>query len=249
MECFQNHFMRPVLPSYQSQIKTLTKSKTSTSQYLWSIPIQKFLTLAHQIRRRQWQPTPVLLPGKSHGRRSLVGSSPQGCKESDTTERLHFHFSLSCIGKGNGNPLQCSCLENPRDGGAWWAAVYGVTQSWTRLKWLSSSRSMTSNTEHPSVQFSSVTQSCSTLCDPMDCSTPGLPVHHQLPEFTQTHVHWVGDAIQPSHPLSSPSPPVLNLSQHQGLFKWVSSLHQVTKVLEFQLQHQFFQWIFRTDCL
>ena len=86
-----------------------------------------------------WQPTPVLLPGKSHGWRSLVGCIPWGCKESDTTERLHFHFSLSCIGEGNGNPLQCSCLENPRDGGAWWAAVYGVTQSRTRLKRLSSS--------------------------------------------------------------------------------------------------------------
>ena len=85
-------------------------------------------------------------------------------------------------------------------------------------------------------QFSSVTQSCLTLCNPMDCSTPGLPVHHQLPESTQTHVHWVGDAIQPSHPLFSPSPPAFDLSQHQGLFKWVSSLHQVTKVLEFQLQ-------------
>ena len=81
--------------------------------------------------RRQWQPTPVLLPGKSHGRRSLVGCSPWGREESDTTERLHFHFSLSCIGEGNGNPLQCSCLENPRDGGAWWAAIYGVTQSWS----------------------------------------------------------------------------------------------------------------------
>ena len=85
-------------------------------------------------RRRQWYPTPVLLPGKSHGRRSLVGCSPWGRKESDITERLHFHFSLSYIGEGNGNPLQCSCLENPRDGGAWWAAVYGVAQSWTRLK-------------------------------------------------------------------------------------------------------------------
>ena len=85
-------------------------------------------------RRRQWHPTPVLLPGKSHGWRSLVGWSPWGHKESDTTERLHFHFSLSRIGEGNGNPLQCSGLENPRDGGAWWAAVYGVTQSQTRLK-------------------------------------------------------------------------------------------------------------------
>ena len=86
------------------------------------------------IGRRQWHPTPVLLPGKSHGWRSLVGCSPWGREESDKTEQLHFHFSLSCIGEGNGNPLQCSCLEIPRDGGAWWAAVYGVTQSRTRLK-------------------------------------------------------------------------------------------------------------------
>ena len=87
-----------------------------------------------------------------------------------------------------------------------------------------------------SFQFSSVTRSCPTLSDPMNRSTPGLPVHHQLPEFTQTHVHQVGDAIQPSHPLSSPSPPALHLSQHKGLFHWVDFLHQVAKVLEFQLQ-------------
>ena len=84
-------------------------------------------------RRRQWHPAPVLLPGKSHGWRSLVGCSPWGCEESDMTERLHFHFSLSCIGEGNGNPLQYSCLENPRDGGAWCAAVHGVAKSQTRL--------------------------------------------------------------------------------------------------------------------
>ena len=100
-----------------------------------------------------------------------------------------------------------------------------------------------------SVQFSSVAQSCPTLCDPMDCSMPGLPVHHQLPEFTQTHVHWVSDAIQLSHPLSSPSPPAFYLSQHQVLFQWVSSSHQVAKVLEFQLQHQSFQWTPRMDVL
>ena len=88
------------------------------------------------------------------------------------------------------------------------------------------------------MQFTSVAQSCLTLWHPMDCSMPGLPVHHQILAFTQTHVHWVGDAIQPSHPLSSPSPPNFNLSQHHGLFKWVNSLHQVAKVLEFQLQHQ-----------
>ena len=97
------------------------------------------------------------------------------------------------------------------------------------------------------IQFSSVTQSYLTFCDPMSRSTPGILVHHQLPEFTQTQVHWVGDAIQPSHPLSSPSPPAFNLSQ--SLFKWVSSSHQVAKVLEFQLQHQSFQWTPRTDLL
>ena len=100
-----------------------------------------------------------------------------------------------------------------------------------------------------SVKFSSVSQSCLTPCDPMDRSTPGLAAHHQLPDSTQTHVHQVSDAIQPSHPLSSPSPAALNLSQHQGLFKWVSSSHQVAKVLEFQLQHQSFQWTLRTDLL
>ena len=100
-----------------------------------------------------------------------------------------------------------------------------------------------------SVQFSSVAQSCLTLCDPMNHSTPGLLIHHQLPEFTQTHVHRVGDAIQPSHPLSSPSPPVPNPSQHQRLFQWVNSSHEVAQVLEFQLQHQSFQWTPRTDLL
>ena len=99
----------------------------------------KLLKITNYYRRRRWHPTPVPLPGKSHGRRSLVGCGPWGREESGTTERLHFHFSLSCIGEGNGNPRQCSCLENPRDGGAWWAAVYGVAQSRTRLKQLSSS--------------------------------------------------------------------------------------------------------------
>ena len=151
--------------------------------------------LYHNFRRRQWQPTPVLLPGKSHGRGSLVSCSPWGRKESDMTEQLHFHFSLSCTGEGNGNPLQCSCLENLRDGGAWWAAIYGVTQNQTRLKRLSSSSSSPyrvttdftvynsfafskrSNSwnhivcQFSSVQFISVAQSCPTLCDPMNCST------------------------------------------------------------------------------
>jgi len=107
-------------------------------------------------------------------------------------------------------------------------------------------RQCNTTTQH---QFTSIAQSCPTLFDPMDGSMPGFPVHHQISELAQTHVHWVGDAIQPSHPLSSPSPPALNLSHHQGLFQWVSSSHQVAKVLELQLQHQSFQWIFRTDLL
>ena len=154
----------------------------------------------------------------------------QGVAELDTTEQLHFHFSLSCIGEGNGNPLLCSCLENPRDRGAWWAAIYGVAQSRTRLKRLSSSILWNNHAyftaisdgfillqsqddphqiNHPKgngkndkcslsklglipcpfPQFSSVAQSCPTLCNSMDCSRPGLQVHHQLPEFTQTHDH------------------------------------------------------------
>ena len=102
---------------------------------------------------------------------------------------------------------------------------------------------------NPSVQFSSVAQSCPTLCDPMNCSTPGLPVHHQLPEFTQTRVHQVSGAIQPSHPLSSPSPPAPNPSQHQSLFQQVNSSHDVAKVLEFQLQHHSLQRNPRADLL
>ena len=105
------------------------------------------------------------------------------------------------------------------------------------------------NFSDPRIQFSSVAQSCPTFCDPMDCRMAGLPIHRQLPEFTQTHIHWVGAALPPSHLLSSPSPPAFNLSQHQDLFQGVSSSHQAAKVLEFQFQHQSFQWIFRTDFL
>ena len=121
------------------------------------------------------------------------------------------------------------------------------------LPQIQTSRSMeqTGELRRKFIQFTSVAQSCPTLCDPMNRSMPGLPggLHHQISEITQTHVHRVGDAIQPSHLLSSPSPHSFNLSQHQGFFKWVSSLHQVAKGLEFQLQHQSFQWIFRTDFL
>ena len=127
--------------------------------------------------------------------------------------------------------------------------VYWIPQTpmWWRILVPRSAGSL--NTQKGAVQFSSVAQSCPTLCNPMDCSTPGFPVHHQFLKLAQTHIHQVVDAIQPSHPLSSPSPPAFNLSQIQGLFKWVSSSHQVAKVLAFQLQHRSFQRIFRTDVL
>ena len=134
----------------------------------------------------------------------------------------------------------------------WW---WWCFQSWMSWIWISAPKRnsyltlSTSISRFNQFQFSSIAQSCLTLCNPINHGMPGLPVHYQLPEFTQTHVHWVSNAIQPSHPLSSPSPPALNLSQHQGLYKWVSSLHQVPKVLEFQLQHQSFQWTCRTDLL
>ena len=145
-------------------------------------------------QRRHWQPILVLLPGNCYGWRSLVGCSPWGHEESDMTEKLHFHFSLSCIGEGNGNPLQCSCLENSRDGVAWWAAIYGVAQSWTRLMWLSSSssrviwtyrfeitnsiwdsnRSWTPNTEPGPGGGGLVAKSCLTLATPwtVACQAP-----------------------------------------------------------------------------
>ena len=133
------------------------------------------LTISILRRRRQWHPTPVLLPGKSHGRRSLVGCNPWGREELDTTEQLHFHFSLSCIGEGNGNPLQCSCLENPRDGGAWRTAVYGVAQSQTRLKRLSSSSVLRESKANLYKML--VTQSYPTLFNPMDYRPPGSSAH------------------------------------------------------------------------
>ena len=153
---------------------------------------------------------------------------------------LHFHTVYWAGGFSKAFEIAAApplLPEEPMDGRAWRATVHGFAESWTWLR------------NFITIQFSSVAQSRPALCDPMNRSTPGLPVHHQLPEPTQTHVHWVGDAIQPSYPLLSPSPPALNLSQHQDLFKWVSSSHQVAKVLEFELQHQSFQWIFRTDFL
>ena len=136
------------------QFPDLISKPGKNSGYHLSLVSSPFYPLSHpsffmedsmSLWRRQWHPTPVFLPGKSQGWRSLVGCNPWGRWGSDMTERLRFHFSLSCIGEGGGNPLQCSCLENPRDRGAWWAAVYGVAWSWTQLKWLSSSNSSMMN--------------------------------------------------------------------------------------------------------
>ena len=140
------------------------------------------------------------------------------------------------------------CLQCRRLGFDPWVRKIPWRKEWlpTPVFWLREFRGQRSLS---SVQFSSVTQSCLTLCDPMDCSTSGPPVRCQHPEFTQTHVHWVGDAIQPSHPLLSPSPPAPNPSQHQSLLQWVNSLHEVAKVLKFQLQNQIYQWTPRTDLL
>ena len=157
------------------------------------------MVLSIQSRRRQWHLTPVLLPEKSHGRRSLVGCSPWGLEASDTTEQLHFHFSLSCSGEGNGSPPQCSCLENPRDGGAWWAAFYGVAQSQTRLMQLSSS--------------SSSIQSCSYLYNfrtfsPRLKETPSFKLHthssqaQSNAQFLPRWVFWEWENIMDSLPLS-----------------------------------------------
>ena len=138
-----------ILVNHSNYLKSLDKICQCMFLYFYGYNYLRSLSFQIQLlfqsdalvisRRRQWHPTPRLLPGKSHGRKSLVGCSPWGRKELDRTERLHFHFSLSCIGEGNGNPLQCSCLENPKDGRPWWAAIYGVAQSHTRLKRLSSS--------------------------------------------------------------------------------------------------------------
>ena len=170
-----------------------------------------------------------------------TGACPWGRKESDTTEWHQFHFPhllLFSVYKRNWH----SDPDKTIRGGT--SLPSSRTPSFPIKLY-----SLLQQKKKKGIQFSSVTQSCPILCDPMNRSIPGLPVHHQLPESTQNHVHWVGDAIQPSHPLSFPSPPALNRSQHQGLFKWVSSSHQVAKVLELQLQNQSYQWIPRSDLL
>ena len=146
--------------------------------------------------RREWQPTPVFLPRELHGQRSLAGCNPWDCKQLDTTEQFHFHIIKKVIWQ-----MKLSFTNLPRRLEMQIQVCFTLKPCFYY--------SITSFS-----QFSSVAQSCPALCNP----TPGLPVHHQLPEFTQTHVHRVGDAIQPSHPLSSPSPPAPNPSQHQSLF-------------------------------
>ena len=171
------------------------------------------------------------------------------------------------------NDIKCNIAWEPGMLGPWikanWKWSNRRRQEWIELKWTGMSEfnsddhytyycgqeSLRNNGVAIIVnnrvwnEFSSVAQPCPTLCDPMNRSMSVLPVHHQLPEFTQTHVHWVSDAIQPSHPLLSTSPPAPSPSQHQGLSQWVNSLHEVAKVLEFQLQHQSYQWTPRTDLL
>ena len=152
----------------------------------------------YKYRRRQWHPTPVLLPGKSYGRRSLEGCSPWGRWGLDTTKQLHFHFSLSCIGEGNGNPPQCSCLENPRDGGAWWAAVYGVTQSRTWLKRLSSSSSSTTFSNHPFISFyqrSSSLHKAWSYCWGSFIPTWRTPCSGRSGGGEFSHLSWTGNAL------------------------------------------------------
>ena len=151
-----------------------------------------------------------------------------------------YNIDAKILNKVSNNRTQCAINNNNKD-------KKSNKTSWSSR--VHARKVKSKEGRHMTNSISSVAQLCLTLCDPMDCSMPGFPVHHQLLEPGQTHVHWIGDAIQPSHPLSSPFPPVFTLAQHQGLFQLVSSSNQVAKLLEFQLQHQFFQWIFRTDFL
>ena len=188
---------------------------------------------------RKWKSTPVFLPGKFHEQRSLAGSV-YGVSESDTTRQLStlawMHLESVKVNQKEKNK-HCILMQ-----------MYGIQKTGTDeliCRADIENRCGKSGGEG----WCSVTQSCPTLCDPRDCSTPVFPVLHHLLELAQNHVRWVSDAIQPSHPLSSPSPPALNLSQHQRLFQRVSSSHQVVKVLEPPLQQEVFQRILRTDFL
>ena len=201
--------------------------------------------MSDSVQPQRRQPTRLPRPWDSPGKNTGVGC----------------HFLLQCMKVKSETEVAQSCLtlSDPMDCSLPGSSIHGIFQAGV-LEWGAiafSGKIVQYLTSHRntivesliSLGFSSVTQSYLTLYNPMNCSMPGLPIHPQLLEFIRTHVHWVSDAIRPSHPLSSPFPPTFNLSQHQGLFKWGSSSHQVAKVLEFQLQHQSFQWIFRTDFL
>ena len=195
--------------------------------------------------------TPILWPSDVKNR--LIGKDPDGGKDWRQEEKgmtedemVGWHHQRNGhefewtpgVGDGQGGLVCCSSWGHKESDMTEWL-------NWTELKCIWNFNKIDSSSVR-ALQFSSVTQSCPTLCNPMNCSMPGLPVHHQVPESTQTHVLWVSDVIPT---ISSPSSPALNISQHQGLFKWGSSLHQVAKVLEFQLQHQTYQWTPRTDLL
>ena len=173
------------------------------------------------MRSHRWQPIRLPCPWDSLGKNTGVGG----------------HFLLQCMKVKSESEVAQSCLTLSMDCSLPGSSAHGIFQArvleWDAITFSSVIYSI--RIKWVSVQFSSVAQSCLTLCDSMNRSTPGLPVYHQLPEFTQTHVHRVSDAIQPSHPLLSLSPPVPNPSQHQSLFQWVNSSHEVAKVLEFQL--------------
>ena len=194
--------------------------------------------MSDSVRPHGLQPTRLLHPWDFPGKSTGVGCH---CLYLET---IRFTWNIYYYTFVHGMATDCSDV----DGGA--LQVYQKSRVYLRLHDLKlQSRFCRSTQWRGNSQFSLVTQSCLTLCNPMNCSTPGFPIHHQLPESTQTHFHWVSNAIQPSHHLLSPSPPALNLSKQQGLFKLVSSLNQVAKVLEFQLPHQSFQWTPRTDLL
>ena len=194
--------------------------------------------MSDSVRPHGLQPTRLLHPWDFPGKSTGVGCH---CLYLET---IRFTWNIYYYTFVHGMATDCSDV----DGGA--LQVYQKSRVYLRLHDLKlQSRFCRSTQWRGNSRFSLVTQSCLTLCNPMNCSTPGFPIHHQLPESTQTHLHWVSNAIQPSHHLLSPSPPALNLSKQQGLFKLVSSLNQVAKVLEFQLPHQSFQWTPRTDLL
>ena len=220
----------------------LEKSKTLSEQWLIMSPLWFFIV---ESKATHVFASLLLFP-YLHCLRLVLPKysiSPKNCKES----------YLAC--ELTSEPAMVTQMLR-KTWGPWWDTRTLLSQQATWALWLYAPLANQATCRHSAhriicgtAEKKQVAQLCLTLCDPKDSSTPGFPVHHKLPEFTQTHVHWVSDAIQPSYPLLPPSPPAFNLSQHQSLFKWLSFLHQVAKVLEFQFQHESFQWTPRTDLL